>query len=177
MKKKKINKSQGILFWITGLSGSGKSSIAKKIKSNISKEFGPTILFNGDDLRKILDLHGYSLESRIKNGYKYSKLFKFIINQKINVIFAGVALFHKLREYNKKNINNYCEIYIKSDLNKIINKRKKKIYFKKSSNIVGRDLKAEFPKSPDIVINNDFKKDITILSNKLFIEIKKKMII
>ena len=153
MKKKIIIKSKGILFWITGLSGSGKSTIAKKIKPKIIKKYGPTIIFNGDDLRKILKLKGYSLSSRLDNGYKFSELFRFILDQKINIIFAGVGLFHKLRNYNKKNIDNYVEIYVKSDLNKILIAGKKKLYKKKISNIVGRDLRAEFPKKPDIIMN------------------------
>lgn len=175
MKKKNINNTQGILFWLTGLSGSGKSSIAKNIKPKIIREYGPTILFNGDDLRKILDFKGYSAESRLANGYKFSKLFKFILNQKINIIFAGIGLFHKLRSYNRKNIKNYLEIYIKSDLERIINRKKKKIYSKKNLRIVGRDLKAEFPKTPDIIINNNFKKGVVTLSNELLKKVKNKI--
>jgi len=173
MKKKKITKSKGILFWLTGLSGSGKSSIAKKIKSKINKKYGPTIIFNGDDLRNILKLKGYSLPSRLENGYKFSELFKFMLNQKINIIFAGVGLFHKLRNYNKKNIHNYVEIYIKSDLNKILLVGKKKIYQKKLSNIVGKDLHAEFPRRPDIIVDNNFKVGINKLVDQLFKDIKK----
>ena len=48
------NKKKGILFWITGLPGAGKTSIANKIISVINKKFGHTILFNGDDIRKYL---------------------------------------------------------------------------------------------------------------------------
>ena len=51
MKKIKINKKKGILFWITGLSGTGKTSIGKKIKKDIVKNYGPTLLVNGDDIR------------------------------------------------------------------------------------------------------------------------------
>jgi len=42
-KKRKI---KGILFWITGLSGSGKTQIAEKIKNQISKIYGPTIFIS-----------------------------------------------------------------------------------------------------------------------------------
>ena len=124
--KKKIFKSKGILFWITGLSGSGKSTIAELIKDKIIKEYGTTIIFNGDDLRKTLNLNNYSLKGRLENGYKFIDLFKFITDQKINVIFAGVGMFHKLRSYNKKNFKNYIEIYIKTDIDKIVSVGKKK---------------------------------------------------
>ena len=40
------------LFWITGLPGSGKTTIAKKILRPIEKKYGPTIEISGDDLRK-----------------------------------------------------------------------------------------------------------------------------
>ena len=50
------NKNKGILFWITGLSGSGKTTIAKKIRPFISKKYGPTIIINGDDMRNIFKL-------------------------------------------------------------------------------------------------------------------------
>ena len=65
--KKKINKKKGILFWITGLSGSGKTTISKKIKKNISNLYGPTILVSGDDLRKIFGFNKFnqSIEKKL----------------------------------------------------------------------------------------------------------------
>ena len=54
--KLKLNKKKGKLFWITGLSGSGKTSIAEKIKLKISKNYGPTLTISGDDLRKLFGI-------------------------------------------------------------------------------------------------------------------------
>ena len=63
MKKIKIkikNKNKkGYLIWLTGFSGSGKSTIAKKIIANLEKEIGPTLLINGDDIRKIFELNSF----------------------------------------------------------------------------------------------------------------------
>ena len=87
----KKNKKKGILFWITGLSGSGKSSIAKNIFNQIRKEYGPTILFHGNNIRSIFELKDYSFSGRQRAGLMYSKLFKKIIDHKINVIFAFFA--------------------------------------------------------------------------------------
>ena len=47
------------LFWITGLPGSGKTTIAKKIHNKIQNRYGPTIEISGDDLRKIFSLKKY----------------------------------------------------------------------------------------------------------------------
>ena len=83
-------------------------------------------------------------------------------------------MMRSLREWNKRNIDNYIEIYIKSDMKKIIKLKKKKIYhLKKKDNIVGLGIKPEFPKEPDIIINNNFRKDTKNLSNNIIKKIIK----
>ncbi len=161
------NKNKGILFWVTGLSGSGKTTIAKQIKPYIEKKYGPTILINGDDMRKILKLNKYDKNSRLDNGKKFTKLCKLITNQKINVIFSVVGLFHSLHSWNRKNIENYCEIFLKTSIKKIIKTKKKRIYYTHKKDIVGLDIKPEFPKKPDIVINNSFQQKINQISKKI----------
>ena len=104
---------------------------------------------------------------------KYCKLAKSITSQNINVIFAVVGLMHDVRAWNQKNIKNYIEIYIKSDLKKIIKKKKKIIYHKNINNIVGIDIKPELPKKPDIILYNDFQKNTKTLSEELILKIKK----
>ena len=170
--KKKINKNKGILFWITGLSGSGKTVLAEKIKKDITKKYGPTLLVSGDDLRKIFKFNKYTAEERKILGKYYCNFAKFITNQKINLIFAVVGMSNSLRNWNRKNIKNYLEIYIKTNIKTIINANKKKIYHKKNSgDIVGINIKPELPNKPDITINNNFKRSTTDLSKKLFKEI------
>ena len=73
---------------------------------------------------------------------------------------------------NKKEIANYIEIYIKSDIQKIIKFNKKKIYhIKNKKNVWGFDLKPEFPKKPDITIINNFNKKPRTLN----LELKRKI--
>ena len=82
-------------------------------------------------------------------------------------------MFDKLHQKNRLSIQNYVEIYIKSDLSKIIKIGKKNIYKKYNENIVGKDILAEMPKSPDIILNNKFDESINILSIRLLKKIKK----
>jgi adenylylsulfate kinase len=172
MKEIRISKKKGILFWVTGFPGSGKTAIANRIKSEIIKSYGPTILISGDNLRKIFNYKEYSKIERLKIGLKFCKLCQFITNQKINVIFATVGLFDKLRHKNRLNIQNYVEIYIKSNLLNIIKVGKKKLYKKYNKNIVGKDISAELPKSPDIILNNKFDRSVNMLSIQLLKKIK-----
>ena len=172
MRKIRLKKNHGILFWSTGLSGSGKTKIAKKISNNIRKNYGKTVVLSGDEIRNIFNLKGYSYEERLETVLKYCKLAKKITSQNINVIFAVIGMVDVLRRWNKRNQKNYVEIYIKSDLKKIINAKKKKIYHKKVSKIVGVDIPPEFPKNTDIIITNDFKKDLDYLSKILLKKIE-----
>lgn len=162
----KYIKKKGILFWIEGFSGSGKTAISKKIKSSIIKKYGPTITIQGDDLRKIFKLYDYSKEGRYNNFLKFSRFARFITNQNINVIFTVVGMQKIQRDWLKKNIVNYVEIYIETKISKIKEKNKKKTY-KKNQNIVGIHIKPELPKKPDIKIVNDFKQSVDVLSKQL----------
>ena len=98
---------------------------------------------------------------------QYSKLCKKITDNGIDVILATVSLYSIVRKWNKANIVNYIEIYIKSDLSKIIKQKKKFFYRKKTKNVVGLTIKPELPKKPNIILKNDFKKNINILSDSL----------
>ena len=151
MKSKKRKK--GILFWITGLSGSGKTSLAKKIFKFIKKKYGTTIVISGDDIRKIFEFKKFDKNSRLKYAKSYSKFCKLITDQNINIIFSTVSLYNKVRSWNKKNIHNYLEIYIEADIKKLIEKKKKRFYRTKLVNIVGKNIQAQFPKKPDIKLS------------------------
>jgi len=170
---KKINKKKGILFWVTGLSGSGKTTLSKKIKKDITKYYGPTLLISGDDLRKIFNFNKYTLLDRIILSKKFGNFAKFITDQKINLIFAIVGMMHRSREWNKNNIDNYLEIYIKTNIKTIIKDNKKKIYHKRNSgDIVGVNIKPELPRKSDIIISNNFKKTANVLSKELVRKIR-----
>ena len=169
----KLKKKKGILFWITGLSGSGKTTIAKKIENHISKKYGATIIVSGDNLRKMFNFKKFSRKDRLAYASIYSKFCKCITDNKINIILSTVSLFHKVRKWNRSNINNYIEIYIQSDINKIIKQKKKFFYKGNYANIVGKNIKAEFPQSPHITIINHFKKPINSLAKELTKKISK----
>ena len=152
------NKNKGILFWITGLSGTGKTTLGKKIHKDISKIYGPTIMVSGDDIRKIFTLKGYNYNERLVILKKYSLFAKYITEQKINIILTVVGMIEEQRKWNRTNIENYIEIYIKSTIKDIVKLNKKKIYHQKNSGeIVGIEIKPEYPKKPDIKIINSFK--------------------
>ena len=168
-------KKKGILFWITGLSGSGKTTLAKKILKFITNKYGQTIIVSGDDIRKIFDYEKFDKKSRLKYALSYCKLCKLITEQGTNVLISTVSMYHRIRNWNKKNIKNYLEIYIEADIENLIKNKKKFFYRTKLKNIVGKNIKAEFPKKPDIIIQNNFDKSISKLKIELIKKIKLKL--
>jgi len=163
----RLKKNSGITFWITGLSGSGKTTIAEKIKSKIFKKYGPTLTISGDNLREYFQYNKFSKQQRLNYAMNYGKFCKKITEQNINIIISTVSMFDKVRNWNRKNISNYLEIYIEADIDELIKQKKKFFYKKKYKNIVGKNLKAELPKKPDIKIKNNFTKSTNFLSEQI----------
>jgi adenylylsulfate kinase len=170
---KKINRNYGILFWCTGLAGSGKTMLSKSIKNEIIKRYGPTVVISGDEIRKIFNWNGYSYTERLKVVMNYCKLGKLLTNQKMNVIFAVIGMMDRPRNWNRKNIRNYIEIFIKAEFKSLETRNKKKLYSGFNKEVVGKSIKAEFPKNPHITIRNNFTKTKKELTKELIKKIEK----
>ena len=168
-----MNNKKKILFWITGLSGSGKSTIGKLIKNDIENKYGKTLLINGDDLRQIFDIKNYDRKERLETGKKYINLCNFLIKQNINVIFTVVGLFKELHKINRKKFSNYVEIYIKSDIKRLQKQKTKKFYIIKTKNVWGIDIKPDYPQKPHVIINNNGKKNLKFIKSELLNKIYK----
>ena len=148
---------KGNVYWITGLSGSGKTTIGNELLKALNNK---AIFLDGDDLRTIYgDDIGYSLDDRKKMAMRNSRLCKMISGQGFDVICCTIAMFHDVRAWNRENIDNYKEIYLKVKPEVLIARDQKNLYskYKKGTadNIVGLDLKFEEPLNPDLVINNN----------------------
>ena len=168
---KNINK--GTLYWITGLAGAGKTSIGNILFKYIKKKYRNTIFLDGDILRAILGYENinYDKASRMRIAMQYARLSKLFTDQGINVIFATISMFDSVRVWNRKNINNYVEIYLKVPIDILITRDKKHLFSNaiknEKQNVVGIDIKIEEPKNPDIVLENSEKVSIDNLSKDL----------
>lgn len=167
-------KKKNYIFWITGLSGSGKSMIGNLLLPKIKKEFGETILIHGDDIRDIYGFKKYDQSSRIKLAKSNFDLCLFLLKQGYNIIFTTVSLMHESQKYNRKlGKKKYIEIFLEAEF-QLLKKRKSKFFYrKKIKNVVGINIKPQFPKKPDIRLINDFKFSALYLTNELFKKITK----
>lgn len=149
---------KGLVVWITGLSGSGKTTVAKKITSKLKKH--NPIHLDGDDLREILNIKGkatYSKKNREKIGLIYSKFANYIAKQGNFVIVSVMALNNSTFIWNKKNIKNYFEVYLNVPTQELIKRDPKGIYKRyqkgKIKNISGFDISFDEPKKPHLKLN------------------------
>ena len=90
-----------------------------------------------------------------------------------NILIDVVCLFHSVRKANRKYLKNYNEIYIKSDLDQLIKRKKKFFYKKKVKNVWGKDLIPELPKYPDVIVKNNFTKTPNQIAKNIFSKLKK----
>lgn len=165
-------KKNGQVYWITGLSGAGKTTIAKELYNRIKIVKENVIFLDGDILRDVFgnDL-GYSLSDRKKSAMRNSKLCKLLSNQGIDVVIATISMFDECREWNRKNIKNYNEIYLKVPIEILVKRNQKQLYSNaldgKEENVLGINLDFEEPKNPNVIINNDGSKSIDEILKKL----------
>ena len=155
---------EGRVIWITGLSGAGKTSVAKALQQNFTEYGVFSIFLDGDILRGILEEEdekgsSYARKDRIKLSQKYSKLCRNLSSQGFTVIIATVSMFDEIYIWNRKNLPNYFEVYLNVPIKELIKRDPKNIYknfyLGNISNIAGLDLQVDYPSQANLVV--DFK--------------------
>lgn len=152
---------EGKVYWITGLSGAGKTTIGTLLYEKIRSKKDNVVLLDGDTLREILKQEGYTNEERNRLAFQYSSLCYMLAKQGIDVVICTIAMYDNVRAWNKVNIKNYKEIYLKVPIKTLINRDQKGLYSralrKEIFNVLGMDIDFEEPKQPDLIICNDGK--------------------
>jgi 2-polyprenyl-3-methyl-5-hydroxy-6-metoxy-1,4-benzoquinol methylase/gluconate kinase len=108
-----MDKVKSGVIWISGYSGSGKSTVAREVVRQIKYRGGSAILLDGDNLRSILQSKwGYSREERIELARTYFQLSSYRASQDTTVIIAAVALYDEVRSWLRVNIPNCLEVFL-----------------------------------------------------------------
>ena len=154
-----LNPSSGRVFWITGLSGAGKTTLGEELVSRLRAAGRRVILLDGDALRAAIaeDL-GHSAENRRKSAMRNARLCRLLAEQGHDVICATISLFHEVQRWNRENIPGYREIYLRVPIDELQRRDCKGIYAGAqrgdARDVVGLDVPAEVPEAPDLVLDN-----------------------
>lgn len=150
---------KGCLYWITGLSGAGKTTISTLLYNYLKKKQDNIILIDGDKIREVYQNTDYTEEGREKISYMNMRLCKMLTDQGIDVIIAVIGMRHEYCEWNRRHIEHYCEVYLEVPMTELIRRDSKKIYSRalrnELTNVYGIDISYEEPRMPDVHIIND----------------------
>ena len=144
-----------MVIWLTGISGAGKTTIARELLKRFKNSLPHLINVDGDEVRTLFnnDL-GYQLKDRKKQIQRIQNICKFLENQKMIVLASALYSDASILKWNRENFENYKEIYIKASLSLVKKADVKGVYSKsqkeKLKNIVGVDIKWNEPLSPDL---------------------------
>lgn len=153
---------KGAVLWLTGLSGAGKSTIAKNLEKKLFHMNAHTIVLDGDNLRKGIcrDL-GFSAEDRKENIRRAGDIAKLIADSGTLAIAALISPFRSDREMVKSQMGetSFLEIFINCPIEECERRDAKGLYKKARAGelkgFTGIDSEYEAPVKPDLIIESD----------------------
>jgi len=149
----------GRVFWITGLSGAGKTTLGRELWNRLRAAGRPVTFLDGDALRSVIaeDL-GHSAEDRRRSAMRNARLCRLLAEQGADVVCATISLFHEVQRWNRENIPGYREIYLRVPIDELRRRDSKGIYAGAqrgdARDVVGLDVPAEAPEAPDLILDN-----------------------
>lgn len=146
---------KGTVYFFTGLSGAGKTTIGGLFYRRLKERKPNVVWLDGDQYRPVFteDI-GYSNEDRLRGAQRVFRLCRMLADQGIDVVCCSISMFSEVRDWNRENIENYKEIYIKVKKETLLRRNQKGLYTS-GKNVVGVDLPFDEPTHSDLVIEND----------------------
>lgn len=167
----------GIVYWLTGLSGAGKTTTARGLVKYLRAAGHSVIMLDGDELREAMGAtDAHTGEERLNLALRYARLCKMLADQGVDVVIATISMFSDVYAWNRAHIVHYCEIFLDVPVSELQKRDPKKIYERAQngeiSNVAGLDLEVDIPASPDIHVVWTEKLTAQELLNTVIEEIK-----
>ena len=160
--KERLLKQRARVVWLTGLSGSGKSTIACGLEKELAKKGFLTQVLDGDNIRTGINNNlGFSNEDRLENIRRIAEVSKLFLNCGIICINSFISPTIAIRNmaYNIIGRHNLIEIHVKATLDTCEQRDPKGLYKKARAGQIreftGIDSPYEAPESPDITLDTD----------------------
>ncbi|MBL3654843.1 adenylyl-sulfate kinase [Fulvivirga sediminis] len=156
--KEELLNQKSIVIWMVGLSGSGKSTIARGLENKLHKEGFLTSLLDGDNLRTGLNNNlGFSEEDRTENIRRAAEASKLLAANGVITICSLISPTESIREMAKTILGDkYCEVFINCPIEECEKRDVKGLYAKarkgEIKNFTGIDSPFEAPQKPNITL-------------------------
>ncbi len=155
---------QGATLWFTGLSGSGKSSIAVALEQALAKRNKLSYRLDGDNIRLGINNNlGFSAEDRTENIRRVGEISKLFVDSGVIVLSSFISPYSNdrdtVRKLHQDNDMPFFEIFVDCSLEEVEKRDPKGLYKKARSgeikNFTGIDAPYEAPSHPDLHLNTD----------------------
>ena len=147
---------RGEVIWFTGLSGSGKSTIAIELEKMLNEEGKAVYLLDGDNIRCGINSDlGFSDEDRNENIRRISEIAALFQDAGIITLVSFISPFRQMRRKARERVGegNFVEVYVNTDLETCMERDPKGLYKKDIKNFTGKDSGYEEPENPEIVLD------------------------
>jgi adenylyl-sulfate kinase len=159
--REKLNGHKSACIWFTGLSGSGKSSIADRLDVRLSSLGYHTFMLDGDKVHHGLNKDlGFSNEDRKENIRRVAEVAKLFADSGLIVITSFISPFARDRKFARTRVGKkrFLEVYVKVPI-EVCQSRDPKGLYKKTrigqmKEFTGIDSPYEEPGNPEIIIEN-----------------------
>jgi bifunctional enzyme CysN/CysC len=155
-----LKNQKPLVLWFTGLSGSGKSTIANEVEIGLKRMNRHTFLLDGDNIRHGLNKDlGFTDADRVENIRRIGEVAKLMADAGLIVLTAFISPFRAERQMVRDMLpdSEFVEIFVDTPLEVAEDRDVKGLYKKaregKLKNFTGIDSPYEAPERPDIVVN------------------------
>lgn len=154
--KESLLRQKGIVLWLYGMSGSGKSTIATEVEKRLTAQGRFTVVLDGDNLRSGLNADlSFTVEARSENVRRTAEVAKLFASQGIVTLVSVITPLKRFRSFARKTVgDDFNEVYIKADFSTCAQRDPKGLYAKvaegRIADFTGKDSGFEEP-DPDEV--------------------------
>lgn len=167
-----LNNHSSFLVFFTGLSGSGKSTIANALEQQLYNNGIRTYVLDGDNVRQGINADlTFSSQDRSENNRRIGEVSKLFVDAGVVVLAAFVAPYKKDRDFIKSTVQteNYVEVFVNTSLEECERRDVKGLYQKARAgeikNMTGISAPYEKPESPDVEVTekNSLEESVQII--------------
>jgi len=155
-----MDSNLGLVVWLTGLSGSGKSTIANAVSDTLRSQGIPTQILDGDEVRKALSADlGYSPADRLENVRRVTYIASILVQHGVVVLVAMISPLRQMRESARSAVPSFVEVFVDAPLSVCQLRDPKGLYERSKAGLLfgftGIDAPYEPPLCPDLTCSTE----------------------